>query len=174
VNTTTRSALLALGALVLAGCGSSDGGSGAAQPTTSRTATRGSTQAVGTGHTDLGTVLVDQTGKTLYAFAADTKGHSTCTGSCAQYWPPVEAGAGTPGDVAGVSATLGTTMRPDGTTQLTVNGWPMYTYAGDAKPGEATGQGKNLSGGLWWVVEPDGDWLKDTGTSGGGGGKYDY
>jgi hypothetical protein len=66
-------------------------------------------------------------------------------------------------------------MRSDGSTQLTVDGWPMYTYAGDSKPGQATGQGKNLSGGLWWVIAPSGKWIKDTGgTSGSGGGRYGY
>ena len=48
--------------------------------------------------------------------------------------------------------------------QLTVNGWPMYTYAGDAKAGDASGQGKNLSGGLWWVVDSSGAWVKKAGS----------
>jgi len=57
--------------------------------------------------------------------------------------------------------------------QLTVNGWPMYTYAGDAAAGDATGQGKNLSGGLWWVVDPSGAWVKKAAsTSSGGKGGY--
>ena len=47
----------------------------------------------------------------------------------------------------------------------------MYTYAGDAKAGQAAGQGKNLSGGLWWVVDPSGAWVKD---KSGTGGDSDY
>ena len=155
--------VVATGALLLAACGS--GGSS----DTENAAASGGGGDVATGTTDVGTVLVDRRGRTLYAFAADTKGHSNCDGSCATYWPPVKAGSGALGHPDGVSATLGTTKRSDGATQLTVDGWPMYTYAGDAKPGQATGQGKNLSGGLWWVVAPDGDWIKDSGGSGGSG-----
>ncbi len=167
-------ALIALGVLALAACGgSSYGGSAATQPSGSiKPAAAASGSAVATGQTDVGTVLVDQNGKTLYAFAADAKNHSNCSGSCAQYWPPVAA-SGSPTASKDVSATLGTTTRSDGSTQLTVNGWPMYTYAGDAKAGDATGQGKNLSGGLWWVVDPSGQWVKKSaGTSGGGRGGY--
>jgi predicted lipoprotein with Yx(FWY)xxD motif len=168
-------ALVALGALALAACGgSSYGGSAATQPSGSnKPAAAASGSAVATGQTDVGTVLVDQNGKTLYAFAADAKNHSNCSGSCAQYWPPVTVAKGSPTASKDVSATLGTTTRSDGTTQLTVDGWPMYTYAGDAKAGDATGQGKNLSGGLWWVVDPSGQWVKKSaGTSGGGRGGY--
>jgi predicted lipoprotein with Yx(FWY)xxD motif len=183
MTTTTRStrrvaprltALLALGVLALAACGgSSYGGSAAAKPSASSKAAAASGQAVATGQTDVGTVLVDGTGKTLYAFAADSKDHSTCSGSCAQYWPPVTVATGSPTASKGVSATLGTTTRTDGSMQLTVNGWPMYTYAGDAAAGDATGQGKNLSGGLWWVVDPSGAWVKKAAsTSGGGRGGY--
>ena len=167
-------ALLALGVLALAACGgSSYGGSAAAQPSASNKAAATGGAAVATGQTDVGTVLVDGTGKTLYAFAADSKDHSNCSGSCAQYWPPVTVAKGSPTAAKDVSATLGTTTRSDGSMQLTVNGWPMYTYAGDAKAGDATGQGKNLSGGLWWVVDPSGAWVKkDASTSSGGRGGY--
>ena len=166
-------ALLALGVLALAACGgSSYGGSAATQPSASKAAAT-SGAAVATGQTDVGTVLVDQSGKTLYAFAADAKDHSNCSGSCATYWPPVTVAKGTPTASKDVSATLGTTTRSDGSMQLTVDGWPMYTYAGDAKAGDATGQGKNLSGGLWWVVDSSGQWVKKSaGTSGGSRGGY--
>ena len=99
MTTTTRStryvvprltALVALGVLALAACGgSSYGGSAATQPSASNKPAAASGSAVATGQTDVGTVLVDQNGKTLYAFAADAKNHSNCSGSCAQYWPPV-------------------------------------------------------------------------------------
>jgi predicted lipoprotein with Yx(FWY)xxD motif len=159
--------VVATGALLLAACGSdSDGSTG----TRNSAASGSSGGVVATGKTDVGTVLVDRKGRTLYAFAADTKGHSNCEDSCASYWPPVKAGPGALGHPDDVSATLGTTKRSDGTTQLTVDGWPMYTYAGDAEPGQATGQGKNLSGGLWWVVDPSGTWVKDAGGGGGTGG----
>jgi predicted lipoprotein with Yx(FWY)xxD motif len=182
MNTTSRfrrpslmpwTVVLATGVLLLAGCGSDSNGS----PDTQNSAGSGSGgEVVATGKTDVGTVLVDSSGRTLYAFAADTKGHSSCDDSCATYWPPVKASSGSLDHPDDVSATLGTAKRSDGTTQLTVDGWPMYTYAGDAKPGQATGQGKNLSGGLWWVVDPSGTWVKDkggdTGGSDYGGGGY--
>lgn len=184
MTTTTRSdhvvvarliAVLALGVLALAACGgSSYGGSGGTASSASNKPAAASGAAVATGQTDVGTVLVDQNGKTLYAFAADAKNHSNCSGSCAQYWPPVTVAKGSPTAAKDVSATLGTTTRSDGSVQLTVNGWPMYTYAGDAKAGDATGQGKNLSGGLWWVVDPSGAWVKKSAGSSSGGGRGGY
>jgi predicted lipoprotein with Yx(FWY)xxD motif len=103
--------------------------------------------------------LVDSNGKTLYAFAADSPGRSNCTGSCLQYWPAAQA-SGSISHSTDVTAKLATIKRSDGTTQLTVNGWPVYTYAADSGPGQATGQGENLSGGLWWVVAPSGTQIK--------------
>jgi predicted lipoprotein with Yx(FWY)xxD motif len=138
----------AVGVLLLtAACGGSSG-----------TATPAST-GVSTATTAPGKILVDSQGRTMYAFAADSKGKSNCTGSCLQYWPAVPAGAKAPKASAGVTASFGVLHRQDGTTQLTVDGWPMYTYVGDSKPGATTGQGKNLDGGLWWVVSPSGSWI---------------
>ena len=155
----------------LAGCGS-----GSDDTTSSAAAAGGgSGKDVATGKTPVGTVLVDDAGRTLYAFAADTKGTSNCTGSCATYWPPVKAGAGTLTHTKDVTATLGTTKRPDGSTQLTVDGWPMYTYASDTKAGQATGQGLDLSGGKWWVVDSSGKWVKKSAPAEDtGGGGYGY
>jgi len=98
-------------------------------------------------------VLTNSAGLTLYWFAPDTSTTSKCTGSCATYWPPVK-GPATAG--SGVSGTLGVITRPDGTMQATYNGHPLYTYAGDSAPGQANGNGKNLSGGLWYEVTVSG------------------
>jgi predicted lipoprotein with Yx(FWY)xxD motif len=81
------------------------------------------------------------------------------------------------GATAGVTATLGSIKRPDGSTQLTANGYPVYTYVGDHATGEANGQGTNLSGGLWWVVSPSGARVTSApsssgGSSSGGSGGY--
>jgi predicted lipoprotein with Yx(FWY)xxD motif len=132
--------------------------------------------------TPLGKVLTDAAGRTLYGFAADTKGHSNCSGSCSVYWPPVSAGSVHAAN--GVTAKLGTITRNDGTKQLTVNGWPVYTYVGDKAPGDTKGQGLNLSGGLWWVIGPNGHWIRtstgagspspSTSGSGGSGGQGGY
>jgi predicted lipoprotein with Yx(FWY)xxD motif len=137
-------------------------------PKTSQSAQGAVGQTVHTGKTDLGRVLVDANGKTLYAFAADSPGKSNCTDACLQYWPAAKA-SGTVSHSSDVTAKLATIKRSDGTTQLTVNGWPVYTYAADSGPGKATGQGANLSGGRWWVVAPSGAQIK-SGAGGAGGG----
>jgi predicted lipoprotein with Yx(FWY)xxD motif len=125
--------------------------------------------------TSLGKILVNAQGHTLYLFAPDTHGKSTCYGSCAHYWPPLLV-TGKPTAGAGVKASLlGTTTRKDGKHQVTYNGHPLYTYVADSAAGTTSGQGLNLSGGLWWVVSPAGQAVKKTTTSsssGGSGGGY--
>ena len=121
-------------------------------------------------------VLVDSKGMTLYWFAIDTSTKSNCTGSCLTYWPPVK-GPLTAG--SGVTGTLGTITGADGTKQATYMGHPLYTYIGDKSAGQNTGNGKNLSGGLWWEMTVSGSTPAPnagstaTATSGGGGG-YGY
>jgi len=91
-------------------------------------------------------LLTDAKGLTLYWFAPDTSTKSVCYGSCAAYWPPV---TGTPSAGPGVTGTLGTIVRTDGTKQATYDGHPLYTYIGDSSPGQASGNNLNLNGGLW-------------------------
>ena len=91
-------------------------------------------------------VVTNAAGFTLYWFVPDTSTTSKCTGSCATYWPPVKGPATA---MSGVTGTPGTITRPDGTTQVTYDGHPLYTYAADTAPGQAKGNGLNLSGGLW-------------------------
>jgi predicted lipoprotein with Yx(FWY)xxD motif len=166
---TTLAGLAGAGLLLLSACGSGGVDYGSSPNAGSSPPPSG---AVSVGSTAFGKVLVDPHRMTLYAFAKDSRGHSSCTGSCATYWPPVP-GADAPHGGGSTSATFGTIKRSDGSSQLTVNGYPMYTYAGDAAPGQANGQGTNLSGGLWWVVSPDGSWVKDTsGVSSGARGGY--
>jgi predicted lipoprotein with Yx(FWY)xxD motif len=108
------------------------------------------------GHTELGPTLVDDDGKTLYAFTNDAfvneaQGQSNCNGSCAEAWPPV------PGDIAvDTSAVTGqtrTVIREDGSSQLAIGDWPLYTSLRDAEAGDINGQG---SSGAWYAVAPDG------------------
>lgn len=141
------------------------------------------TQTVKTGSTSSGKVLVGANGKTLYVFAADSPGKSTCTSACAQAWPPVLATAKTLGRSADVKAKLTVIKRSDGKSQLAVNGLPAYTFSGDSAAGQALGQGMNASGGLWWVIAPSGTPIKTTTSPGSGttpgctttpGGTYDY
>jgi predicted lipoprotein with Yx(FWY)xxD motif len=94
-------------------------------------------------------LLTDAEGLTLYWFAPDTPTKSACYGSCAAYWPPV---TGAPSAGSGVTGTLGTITRTDGTTQATYDGHPLYTYVGDSSPGQANGNNLNLNGGLWHEV----------------------
>jgi predicted lipoprotein with Yx(FWY)xxD motif len=102
---------------------------------------------------DLGQILTDADGLTIYYFANDTEGVSNCSGECLANWPPVEAdGEPVAGD--GVDAELGTFERDDGTVQLTVNGFPAYYFAGDAEAGDTNGQGVSD---VWWVFGADGE-----------------
>jgi predicted lipoprotein with Yx(FWY)xxD motif len=102
---------------------------------------------------DLGQILTDAEGNTIYFFANDSEGTSTCEGDCLANWPPVPA-EGTPAAGEGVTAELGTTEATDGTTMLTVNGFPAYYFAGDEAPGDTNGQGV---GDVWWVFGADGE-----------------
>jgi predicted lipoprotein with Yx(FWY)xxD motif len=125
----------------------------AASPTPSPVTTK-ATIAVAK-NAKLGKILVDGSGRTIYLFTADTSNISTCNSFCTPYWPPVLT-AGAPQARGGVTASiLGTTMRPEGTTQVTYGGHPLYYFWSDSL-GETNGQGINVFGGLWWVMSPSG------------------
>jgi predicted lipoprotein with Yx(FWY)xxD motif len=89
-------------------------------------------------------VLVDGKGMTLYTFDKDGSGVSNCYDGCASSWPPFTAksGASADGDFTLVA-------RKDGTQQWAFKGKPLYYWAGDANPGDMTGDGV---GGVWHVV----------------------
>jgi predicted lipoprotein with Yx(FWY)xxD motif len=145
---------LAAVALTAAACGSSAATStvGAGSPSASAVSSPGPSPAGTTLKTaKVGGVAVvtNAKGFTLYWFVPDTATKSNCNGSCATYWPPVK-GPATAG--AGVTGKLGTIKRSDGSTQATYNGHPLYTYVGDTAPGQAKGNGINLSGGVWHEV----------------------
>jgi len=105
----------------------------------------------------VGKILVDKLGRTVYLFMADKPGVSNCTGQCLVYWPAVVAPKTLPKSLPGITGKLGVIKRTDnGVRQLTINGWPLYLYAGDTAPGQINGQGSNGGGALWWVVKPNG------------------
>jgi predicted lipoprotein with Yx(FWY)xxD motif len=147
-------------AVVLAACGGP-----ATTPGSSRGATTAPSYEVLAGNVKgLGTVLVDGGGYTLYLFEPDDHASkSTCTDICADEWPPLLLPAGIKAARPGRgihNGLLGTTLRADGTMQVTYNGWPLYLWPDDLSPGQATGQGLNNVGGLWYVVSPEGNAIR--------------
>lgn len=100
---------------------------------------------------DLGDVLVDGEGNTLYVFVPDDQGAPTCTGECAENWPPLTADVSAGEGID--SGLLGSAEHPEEGPMATYNGWPLYYFAGDAAPGETNGQGVND---VWFVIDPGG------------------
>jgi predicted lipoprotein with Yx(FWY)xxD motif len=115
-----------------------------------------SSSAVSTASSSKGQILVDAHGKSLYVFDNDTTGKIACTTGCVSLWPPlvVPNGSSAPTGVSGVMATLGTVMRPDGTTQLTSDGRPLYTFKLDTAAGQVKGDGFAK---LWHVALASGN-----------------
>jgi predicted lipoprotein with Yx(FWY)xxD motif len=113
--------------------------------------------SVAIANSKLGKILVDSKGDTLYLWQADTGAASTCTGACASAWPPLIT-HGKPIAGPGVSASkLGTTRRNDGTTEVTYNGHPLYTFVGDSGPGQTSGEGNQGFGAEWDVLSATGN-----------------
>jgi predicted lipoprotein with Yx(FWY)xxD motif len=157
-------------AMILAACGNNgttNEGPSQTPPNTATAAGSSSTTSDGISTakaSGVGNVLVNAEGFTLYYLETDAQSQVTCTGGCAETWPPDLVT--TVPDAAGLSAQLGTIANPSGGTQLTYDGWPLYTYAGDSAPGQANGQG---SGGVWYAMTPTG---ATEGAAATGGGKY--
>jgi predicted lipoprotein with Yx(FWY)xxD motif len=176
-DTTRFRSMLAAGGMVviLAGCAQSGAtplptqlAAGSAAPSEAA----GGSPAVYTvalGNTgSLGMVLTGEDTKTLYVFGKDTSGASTCTGNCATTWPPFTLDAGeTAVAGTGVTGTISTIQRPDGSTQVAINGHPLYYFSGDQAAGDANGEGIN---GVWYAAAGDGTPVQAT-PSGGG---YNY
>jgi predicted lipoprotein with Yx(FWY)xxD motif len=181
--------------VLLAACGSSGGGGtntsapagGSGGGSSSNSAPAGpSSVVVKIKKTPAGMVLLtNASGFTLYTFQADQGSTSTCYGRCAQFWPPVFGSAHL---AAGqnVNGRFGTTTRKDGKTQVTYDGHPLYTYAGDTKPGDTKGNNINQDGGIWNIITIAAGGGASSGggstpspapsaaSSGGGGGGYGY
>jgi predicted lipoprotein with Yx(FWY)xxD motif len=178
--------LAATVAVVVAGCGSSGdstssgsvyggsgGGSNAAGETSEASAKGGygeSAETSGAGGDgivsaakvgDLGTVLVDSEGRTLYDFHKDKGSQSACYGACAGAWPPLLTEGNPQAQGPADRSMLGTSKRKDGTVQVTYNGWPLYTYAGDQNPGEANGNDIDQFGAEWYALQSNGQEPED-------------
>jgi predicted lipoprotein with Yx(FWY)xxD motif len=105
-----------------------------------------------------GQILVDANGRALYVFSTDTGMRSSCEGDCARAWPPVlTQGAPTAMGRGVRSQMLGSIERPDGTSQVTYNQMPLYTFAQDRRAGEIRGQRMRGHGGEWFLIGPDGN-----------------
>ena len=115
--------------------------------------------------TKLGAILVNAKGHTLYLFTKDKSAKSSCSGTCATYWPPATTRT-KPTAGAGIKAALlGTTKRSDGSKQLTYNHHPLYGFALDKQPGQVNGQAQNAFGGHWWAVSARGVAVTKTSTT---------
>ncbi|HXQ88186.1 MAG TPA: hypothetical protein VN733_00980 [Solirubrobacterales bacterium] len=170
--------LLVALAMVVAGCGSDSSSSGGAYggkgggESTGGDSTSSETKPAADGSSsggivsaaqigDLGTILVTADGLTLYDFHKDKGGTSSCYGACAGAWPPLLTEGNPQAQGAAVRSMLGTAKRKDGTVQVTYNGWPLYTYAGDQKPGEANGNDIDQFGAEWYALQPNGQEPED-------------
>jgi predicted lipoprotein with Yx(FWY)xxD motif len=156
-------AVIPLAALAVAACGG--GGATAATPKTSS----GASATVGVAKSNLGSILVNSAGRTLYLFKADVGATSACSGACAIAWPPLLA-TGNPTAGTGLTASkLATITRSDGTRQVTYNGHPLYRFSQDTKPGQTHGQGVTAFGAAWFALTPTGTQASAPAPSSGGG-----
>jgi predicted lipoprotein with Yx(FWY)xxD motif len=150
-------------ALAAAGCGDAVEGAGTpADPDETAPAVDdndGAGTTVRIGPTDLGDVLVDGEGMTLYVFDPDEQGPSTCYDDCATAWPPLLTDGDPVAEGDAEQELLGAIERDDGALQATYDGWPLYHWAADASPGDASGQAVQD---VWWVVAADGQPVRNT------------
>jgi predicted lipoprotein with Yx(FWY)xxD motif len=166
-------ALVAIVALALAivavGCGSDDndngtsaGSGGSVYGGGSSANTTASSGVVSVAdNPKLGEILVDSKGFTLYNFEKDKGGKSSCFNACAAAWPPLTVSGEPKADGGAEASKLTTTERSDGSTQVVYNGWPLYTYEGDSKPGDTTGHDLDQFGAEWYALTPAGVKAKD-------------
>jgi len=157
----------------MAGCGgggdSSSSGAGGpyggsdGETSTTASSEPASTAAVVSATTtpDLGKVIVDAQGFTLYNFHKDKGGTPSCYGPCAKSWPPLITDGKPQAGEGAMASKLGTAERKDGTLQVTYAGWPLYTFVEDRKPGETNGNDVSAFGAEWYALLPNGEEPKD-------------
>jgi predicted lipoprotein with Yx(FWY)xxD motif len=119
-------------------------------------------------NSQFGPILADAQGRTLYGFAKDTQGKSTCYNACATAWPPVVAQVQPQAGQGLNPALLSAVPRQDGSMQVIYGKWPVYYFAKDQQAGQTNGQGVQ---GVWWLVGANGKLVKaQAGGAAGGGG----
>ena len=147
-------ACIAVGAAALVGaCGTTSGSPRAVGPAA---AVVDPAKLAAAQSATLGPIVTDAKAMTLYLYTKDSQSPPTshCYGTCATEWPPALVPASGNVQLAGVpQSEVGTVTRTDGTKQLAINGWPVYEYAGDKRPGDVTGQGV---GHVWYAITPAG------------------
>jgi predicted lipoprotein with Yx(FWY)xxD motif len=174
---------LALGSsLLVAACGgssphSSSTAANATAPASKPDSSSAKTAVtIGTASSSIGTYLTGASGRALYLWVADKPDKSACSGSCAQYWPPVTAssvpkvaGAVNAGDISLIT-------RPGGSKQVAYKGHPLYYFIADTSAGMTSGEGNDGFGAKWWLVSPSGTQVTTSGraasTSGGAASTY--
>ncbi len=145
----TRFLTLAAALALVAGCAPTGGGASGEPSDDSASAI-----TVEVADTDAGPSLVGPDGRTLYIFTQDADGRSTCNDDCATMWPPLEVDDGATIEAGeGVTGELTIIERDDGGSQVAYDGMPLYFYASDSGPGDATGEGV---GGVWFIASPEG------------------
>jgi predicted lipoprotein with Yx(FWY)xxD motif len=159
-------AALAIGLmLAIAGCGDGDnsggygsGGASSSEPSESRGSGTTAAAVVSAANVpELGSVIVDSRGFTLYDFHKDKGTESACYGECAQVWPPLITSGAPVAEAGAEDPKLGTTKRKDGSVQVTYAGHPLYTYTADTKPGDAKGNDIDSFGAEWYALQPNGE-----------------
>ena len=142
-------AIAAIFPLVVAACSNGDDTGGGADDEPDEAAEA----VVAVEDSELGQIVVDSEGRTLYVFLVDETSESTCYDDCEANWPPLTV----EGDPAGEdvdASLLGTAEREDGSTQVTLDGHPLYYFGGDQTSDDVNGQGV---GDVWYVVSPEGE-----------------
>lgn len=154
-------AAASLALVALTACSATEAGPDNAAPAASSETTPSaeiSGFALTTFESPLGTIVVDGEEKVVYQFDKDTQGGdaSACVDQCAMNWPAVPGGESAP-ELDGVTGEIGTITGVNGEPQLTLNGWPLYYFAGDEAAGDTKGQGVSD---VWWVLSPAGEPIK--------------
>jgi predicted lipoprotein with Yx(FWY)xxD motif len=176
-------ALIAVG-LLIAACGSSgstktsasSGGGSAGAPATAASGTPAADRSltIATASGSGASHLVGANGRTVYLWEADRSGRSSCSGACANAWPPVLAKSMPKAGGSVKMSKLATIRRAGGVKQVTYNGHPLYYFAGDTSKGQTNGQGSDGFGAKWWLVSAAGSAIttgeSSSGSSGSGSG----